>query len=482
MRFRKGYLPFVALLGAWLVLPPAAANSVETTPVIEAIYPRWSPEQEAIKPTKTIDFVNANGIPHGIRWTGGPASLPKCTGVPINSSSSSWSGSCTFEEEGTYTFECTVHPVMKGTIYVNATGTIPPPPPTATTESASSVTETSATLKGTVNPNGEATEYFFEYGTSTSYGHKTEPAKTLTAGTVGGQTVSEAVTGLTQGTTYHFRVVAKNPSGTAHGADETFTTTSPPPPPGAPVATTEAATSVTETGATLKGMVNPDGETTEYVFNYGTSTSYGQHSTELALAATDHTSHSVSAVLTGLTPGTTYHFQLVAKNNAGTSKGADMTFTTTSPPPPPKEEPPPSGGTATTPPPVIASLPKPEETLATMAPPFVAGSLKLAAPSRGASVRGSIQVSPFGAGGRLEVDLLANSASLARRRHSKPVVVGRLVRVSVPGGKVSFSVGLNARGKSALRRHRRLTLTVKVTLVPPRGAAASATKAVVLHA
>jgi hypothetical protein len=113
---------------------------------------------------------------------------------------------------------------------------------------------------------------------------------------------------------------------------------------------------------------------------------------------------------------------------------------------------------------------------------LVAGSVKLTAPRHGSSVRGSLDVSQAGAGGRLEVDLLAKSASLAAVRRSAPVRVGRLVRASVSAGKVSFSVALNARGKSALRRHHRLALTVKITLMPPQGATVSIMRSVVVHA
>jgi hypothetical protein len=114
--------------------------------------------------------------------------------------------------------------------------------------------------------------------------------------------------------------------------------------------------------------------------------------------------------------------------------------------------------------------------------PLVEGSVKLAAPRHVFSVHGSLDVSQTGAGGRLEVDLLAKSASLAAARRSAPVRVGRFVRASVSAGKVSFSVALNARGKSALRRHHRLAITVKITLTPTQGAAVTVNRSVVLRA
>jgi hypothetical protein len=110
------------------------------------------------------------------------------------------------------------------------------------------------------------------------------------------------------------------------------------------------------------------------------------------------------------------------------------------------------------------------------------GALKLASSQRGSTVRGQVKVSQAGAGGRLEVGLFAAGASLAKTGHSAQTRVGRLVRSSLQAGSVSFSVPLNANGKAALRRHRRLALTVKVTLIPQHGAAVTLTRSVVVHA
>ena len=98
------------------------------------------------------------------------------------------------------------------------------PPPTVTTASASSVSTTAATLNGTVNPNGAATTYQFEYGTTTSYG-SFSPASPATVGS-GTSAVAESadITGLTAGTTYDFRIVGTNANGTTHGANLTLTT------------------------------------------------------------------------------------------------------------------------------------------------------------------------------------------------------------------------------------------------------------------
>lgn len=98
--------------------------------------------------------------------------------------------------------------------------------PSVTTGSATGVTQTTATLNGTVTPNGADASWQFEYGTTTSYG-TTSPASPGDAG-AGFASVPEStnISGLTASTTYHYRLNATNSSGTTHGADKTFTTSS----------------------------------------------------------------------------------------------------------------------------------------------------------------------------------------------------------------------------------------------------------------
>ncbi len=98
--------------------------------------------------------------------------------------------------------------------------------PTANTGPVTAVGTTSATAAGTVNPNGQSTTWYFEYGTSASYGKKTS-SRSAGSGTADVQ-VSGALTGLAAGTTYHYRLVATNNSGTTRGTDGMFTTLSPP--------------------------------------------------------------------------------------------------------------------------------------------------------------------------------------------------------------------------------------------------------------
>ena len=204
----------------------------------------------------------------------------------------------------------------KGT---SATGT----KPTVTTLAASAITDTGATLNGSINPRGSATTYHFEYGTTSSYGSQS-PASDASAGSGSSAvSVSTSSSGLTAGTMYHFRLVATNTAGTSNGADQTFTTGD------KPAVTTQAASSITDTGATLNGSVNPDRLATTYHFEYGTTTAYGSQSPAVdASAGSGSSPVAVSASLSSLTQGTTYHFRLVATNSAGTTLGADQAFTT----------------------------------------------------------------------------------------------------------------------------------------------------------
>lgn len=94
-----------------------------------------------------------------------------------------------------------------------------------------------------------------------------------------------------------------------------------------PFVQTTAASAVTSTSATLNGTVNPDNLATTYHFEYGLTTAYGS-STATQSAGSDYAVHPESAAISGLAPGTTYHYRIVATNAIGTSDGADMTFTT----------------------------------------------------------------------------------------------------------------------------------------------------------
>jgi hypothetical protein len=190
-------------------------------------------------------------------------------------------------------------------------------PPLVTTTAATEVEAESATLNGLVNPKGLPTTYWFEYGATSEYGLKTtEKSAGFGSSNVA---VAASVKGLSPNTTYHFRVVAKNFHGLSKGQDKTFFVSS-------GVAITEPASGIYSKDATLNGTVNPEGLGTPYYFEYGTTEKYGSKTMEAWASGTE----PVKAIsqIAGLSPNTTYHYQLVAKNSKGTHLGGDRTFTT----------------------------------------------------------------------------------------------------------------------------------------------------------
>jgi plastocyanin len=482
VRLRKRYLSFAAAFAVTAIILPTLASSASPTDTVQALAPySWSPADASVSAGGSLAFKNESAINHGIIWTGGTAgATPTCntqTGdnIPIGAGnwSTSWHGSCTFAKAGTYTYECSFHmALMRGTVTVSTPGA-----PVAITAAATAVGETEVTLGGTVDPEGKATSYYFNYGVSTSYGSQTseQSAGEETAD----KQVSVPVSSLAPGTTYHFQLVAKNSAGTTLGGDEIFTTAAPP---SAPAAVTGLATALGENQATLNGTVNPDGLATSYFFEWGTNGSFGQKTAELSVGE-DHVSHAVAATLNGLTAGTTYDFRIVAKNGAGpASVGVTQSFTTPSTPvTPPAAPTPPVATTATQP--ITAGPAAPLPGPGAPAAPLGGSTptLALMSAQHGNAVHGAIAVPTGDAGASLEVELLAPRASLAKVKHSSNTRVGHLLRSTVAAGKVSFTVALDATAKRALHRHHKLTLAVRVVLTPPYGAQVTIARSISLH-
>jgi phosphodiesterase/alkaline phosphatase D-like protein len=202
--------------------------------------------------------------------------------------------------------------------------------PEVTTGAASNIGETTAILGGVVNPHRESTSYFFEYGTTESYGTDV-PIVPASAGSgsepIG---VTEDLVGLKPKTTYFYRLTASNGSGTTHGVGMRFFTAPP------PSVTTEAAADVTTTSAVLSAQVNPLGTPTTYDFTYvpavncpGGMTSYASRTCPVSIVAGSPGSAgegvaplSVSAALSGLEPNTVYYYDIVATDGTSASGAA----------------------------------------------------------------------------------------------------------------------------------------------------------------
>jgi hypothetical protein len=210
--------------------------------------------------------------------------------------------------------------------------TLPAPGPVILeeSESASEVQATSAQLNAKVNPEGpEATSCHFEYGESEAYGSQT-PEEALVPGSeepgFEDQPVSAAIAGLQPNSTYHFRAVCENAlKQKTLGSDQIFTTLP------AVSIDSEAASKVSASSARLLTELNPHGLATEYHFEYGLSSSYGQSAPVPEGEAGEGTvDASFGVTIQGLQPHTVYHYRVVAHNSLGLVQGADETFTTQS--------------------------------------------------------------------------------------------------------------------------------------------------------
>jgi uncharacterized protein YktA (UPF0223 family) len=195
-----------------------------------------------------------------------------------------------------------------------------PVAPSVTTGAATGVQPLQATLNGEVNPNAWETHYYFKYGTSTSYGSTTGE---VDAGAGAGVVPASATpTGLSPGTTYHYRLVAKNSVGeTVEGSDHEFKTPGP-----VEAATSGASGTLAEQGI-VNGTVDPRGYDAKYYFEYGETSSYG-HATAEADAGAGESPIPVAITVNELKPATSYHYRIVATSGGVTSRGEDRIFRT----------------------------------------------------------------------------------------------------------------------------------------------------------
>lgn len=297
--------------------------------------------------------------------------------------------------------------------------------PTVTTGATSAITEVSATVSGQVNPNGAASTYRFDFGTTTAYGAST-PSGSAGSGTaaVG---VTATLAGLRPGTTYHYRIEATDSAGTTTGTDATFTTGAPAT--AAPTVTTGAASLITEVSATVRGQVDSNGLATTYDVEYGRTASYGSR-TPVGHAGSGTALVGVSARLRGLRAATTYHYRLVATNGDGTSRGADRTFKTR--------------------PRLSASLRGLKHGYRIKAV-LTSGLLLRAGCNQACSITGSLRISADAA------------RALGLGKHQ--IVIGRASTSLKRAGSLSLRVRLTRAAKTALAHRRNLDVTIVLRVV-----------------
>jgi phosphodiesterase/alkaline phosphatase D-like protein len=195
--------------------------------------------------------------------------------------------------------------------------------PDVETGAATNVQKTTATLNGTVNPDGiEVTACEFEYGPTLSYG-KTAPCTSEPGSGSSPAAVTAELSELEADETYHYRLIAKNAEGADAGGDQKLVTS------GVPMVDEESMSGITQTSAMLEAELNPHGFDTTYRFEYGETTAYG---ISIPIPDQDIGAGSVDVPvdigLSGLHAGTTYHYRVVATSSQGVTHGFDKSLTT----------------------------------------------------------------------------------------------------------------------------------------------------------
>ena len=203
------------------------------------------------------------------------------------------------------------------------------------TGSSSNPEPGSATLNGSFTGDGTDTHYYFEYVDFSNYdptapdpysaGQTTAAPPGADAGSgTGTQNVSAIANFSTPYFIYHYRIVATNSFGTSYGSDQTLLSSAP----ALPTIDTTPASNVTPSSAMLDAQVNPGFGPTTVRFDYGPTAAYGSRTYPTESIGADNADHPVSVEVSGLTPGTTYHFRAVATNFSGITTGPDQTVST----------------------------------------------------------------------------------------------------------------------------------------------------------
>ncbi len=203
------------------------------------------------------------------------------------------------------------------------TFTTPAAAPAVFSQTATAITPFAASLQAEVNPENEtATSCFFEYGKVAPTDNKV-PCEQLEFTGSANQIASRNLSGLSPGSTYLFRVAIANGTGETTGETAEFQT----PPAQAPSIVSESAGAITPTSARLEGVLDPHSQLTHCSFTYGLVVSENKVPCEPEFLEGSG-EQGVGFNLGGLTPGTTYHFLILAKNATGETEGSETEFTT----------------------------------------------------------------------------------------------------------------------------------------------------------
>jgi hypothetical protein len=181
----------------------------------------------------------------------------------------------------------------------------------------------SAELEGSFTRDDLDVHYFFEWGPTESYGNITPalPGNEIPGGSGKVDVPPVLLDDLQEGGIYHYRLAATNSAGKTVGADRVFKTAEP------PQISNLAAKNVLKTSVDLTAEINPNRGETEWFFEWGQTTDYGNVS-PVDPGSIPYGSDPVPVIthLEGLAEGITYHFRLVAKNEFGTRATGDQAF------------------------------------------------------------------------------------------------------------------------------------------------------------
>jgi len=206
-------------------------------------------------------------------------------------------------------------------------------PPLVSAAAATGVTVDAATLNGNVNPNGNATTVWFEWGTSSTLASYTATASQSIGSGAASLAITANLSGLIQNTTYYYRVCANSSADQPKSSIVSFTTGTPA---AAPTVQTFAPSGVTTSAATLNGGVNPNGLVTTAWFEWGTSATLASYTaTANQSIGSGVASVSITANLIGLASSTTYYYRACGSSSAGTIRGSITLLITQTPGIPP---------------------------------------------------------------------------------------------------------------------------------------------------
>jgi uncharacterized protein (TIGR02145 family) len=201
-------------------------------------------------------------------------------------------------------------------------------PPVVITSLVSDITQTTASVKGSVTDDGGAVLTDIGVCWSTSP-NPTISSNTISKGTGTGSFTS-VITGLTENTTYYVRAFATNSAGTSYGKQISFTTEQTVKGISRPTLTTASVTLITQTSAISGGIITDTGggDITDRGITFSTTPVWYIYDDNVSIIDNGSGSGSFVSYLSDLSPGTTYYVKAYAVNDAGMAFGPTLSFTT----------------------------------------------------------------------------------------------------------------------------------------------------------